>query len=196
MTDPHNNVLNLRGLASPLLIIGSAHTGKSELAIQALSPTMQAAVIGTAAPHEPAFQTRISELKGLRPRQWVHMEGFDDLNHLLVDLVTQHTPQILVDSINQWLAGVILEGSSHYSLDQLELIANREGETLCQFISGKPDTRIVLVTSEVGAGITPPQPLPRLFRQATSRLNRRLAEACASVVLVTAGIPLVLKGQA
>lgn len=185
---------NLRELPSPLLIIGSAYTGKSALAIKALSQDIAAAVVGTADVKEPSFHDRIATLKGLRPSSWIHIDCPDDLNHLLRDLQSQKVPQLLVDSINQWVAGIVLEGSSHHSLDQLEQIIEREGEALCQYLRNRPTCRVVLVSSEVGAGVTPPQPLPRLFRQATSRLNCQLAEACASVVMVSAGIPILIKG--
>jgi len=49
--------------------------------------------------------------------------------------------------------------------------------------------------SEVGSGIVPDNELARDFRDAQGRLNQAMAEACDRVVLVTAGLPLTLKGE-
>jgi len=45
----------------------------------------------------------------------------------------------------------------------------------------------------VGAGTTPPFALERLFRQSLGRLNMRLAQILPQVVLLSAGLPLVMK---
>jgi len=54
---------------------------------------------------------------------------------------------------------------------------------------------VVIVSNEVGHGIVPDNALARRFREAQGRLNISLAEQADLVVLVTAGLPQVLKGQ-
>ena len=53
---------------------------------------------------------------------------------------------------------------------------------------------IVMVSNEVGGGIVPGNKLARRFRDAAGDANRRVAQAADEVVLVTAGLPMVLKG--
>ena len=53
--------------------------------------------------------------------------------------------------------------------------------------------QLVLVTNEVGYSVVPENALARKFRTAQGQLNQRLAAAANKVVLVTAGLPLVLK---
>ncbi len=55
---------------------------------------------------------------------------------------------------------------------------------------------LVIVSNETGMGIVPENALARRFREAQGRLNIAIAERADRVVLVSAGLPLVLKGAA
>jgi adenosylcobinamide kinase/adenosylcobinamide-phosphate guanylyltransferase len=63
-----------------------------------------------------------------------------------------------------------------------------EGITSC-------DSELVIVSNETGMGIVPENKLARRFREAQGRLNIELAKSADCVVQVTAGLPLVLKGE-
>ena len=54
---------------------------------------------------------------------------------------------------------------------------------------------IVIVSNEVGHGVVPDNALARRFRAAQGALNQRLAAQADLVVMITAGLPQVLKGQ-
>lgn len=54
---------------------------------------------------------------------------------------------------------------------------------------------LVIVSNETGLGIVPENALARRFREAQGRLNIALAKRADTVVQVTAGLPLVLKGS-
>jgi adenosylcobinamide kinase/adenosylcobinamide-phosphate guanylyltransferase len=57
-------------------------------------------------------------------------------------------------------------------------------------------TPLVLVSNEVGLGIVPMTPLGRRFRDVQGQLNQAIAAAAPNVALITAGLPLWLKGAA
>ena len=186
--------IDLKSLQAPILIIGAAYTGKSRLAHQILDPQLAAAVIGTGNTEDSDFNLRIQELKKERPLLW---ENLEPKNNILdcFSTATSKYKQVIFDSINQWIAQLTLDRSRSYSDEQLEASLLHEGRQLCELLNTQSQhSKIVLVTSEVGAGLSPPTALPRIYRQATSRVNCYLAEACATVVLVSAGIPLILKG--
>jgi adenosylcobinamide kinase/adenosylcobinamide-phosphate guanylyltransferase len=52
---------------------------------------------------------------------------------------------------------------------------------------------VVLVGNEIGMGVIPMGAEVRTFVDALGRLNQRVAQACARVTLMAAGLPLTLK---
>lgn len=185
---------SIRQASSPILVIGAAHAGKSAFAIQTLNPEVETCVIGTAYTKEPAFQERIRELKAMRPKNWHHLEPEENVLSHIANAMSSF-PQVLVDSLNQWMANSIIALLSSYSADQIDAIINANINELVETIS-KGQARVCLVTSEVGAGTTPPKEVERLFRQKMGSMNMKLAQACPSVFLVSAGLWLSLKEAA
>ena len=175
------------------MIIGAAHTGKSELATDIMLKEARTAVFGTADPKETAFKERISLLKSHRPKTWTTWEENQNVTELIGQLDESYS-QILLDSLNQWVASRILSGVKKYSVVQLEEQICHEAATIIAALQKHSNKRIIIVSSEVAAGVTPPGQIPRLFRQMASRVNCYFAEMSTSVVLMSAGIPLLIKG--
>ena len=69
---------------------------------------------------------------------------------------------------------------------------DREAASLLESLA-VPPAPVVLVANEVGLGVVPDNPMARAFRDHAGRLNQALAARADRVVLVTAGLPLVLK---
>jgi adenosylcobinamide kinase/adenosylcobinamide-phosphate guanylyltransferase len=83
-----------------------------------------------------------------------------------------------------WLSNLLLADADLDAAGDALVAALREGQG-----------RAVLVSNDVGGGIVPDNVLARRFRDAAGLLNQRVAAACDAVDLVTAGLPLRLKGQ-
>ncbi|WP_114008674.1 bifunctional adenosylcobinamide kinase/adenosylcobinamide-phosphate guanylyltransferase [Cohaesibacter intestini] len=89
---------------------------------------------------------------------------------------------ILIDCMTLWLNNVLYH---NLSLED-RLKAFIEAMQTCQ-------SRIILISNEVGQGIVPSNPEVRGFRDHQGRLNQTLAAHCDRVIEVRAGLPLILK---
>jgi adenosylcobinamide kinase/adenosylcobinamide-phosphate guanylyltransferase len=66
---------------------------------------------------------------------------------------------------------------------------------LCSALQA-PACSVVLVSNEVGSGVVPEYPSGRRFRDLLGEMNQSVARVAANVLLLVAGLPLVLKGEA
>ncbi len=92
---------------------------------------------------------------------------------------------VLVDCLTLWLSNLMHAGRDlDEAADELERALENYAAP------------VVFVSNEVGLGIVPETPLGRAFRDAQGRLNMRMAERADRVIMMTAGLPLVLKRPA
>ena len=182
-------------LQGPIFIIGAAYCGKSEFAHKTLAPNLKTLVVGTAELTETLLAARVQELRSKRHPTWQHLEATLELPKQLT-LETENYEQLLLDSINQWIANLLLTKAQKYSIDELQGACEAAMSELVQSVfSLSKRSRMILVSSEVGAGVIPPKPIARLFRHLVSRTNCQIAELSANVIQVTAGIPRLIKGS-
>jgi adenosylcobinamide kinase/adenosylcobinamide-phosphate guanylyltransferase len=182
----------LTQLDGPVLVLGPAHAGKSELAIQLLAPDRAAVVLGTSTLRHEAMERRLGQLAALRPPTWETIAVTRDLP-VAVDDALGRAPQLLVDSVSQWLAAVVVGDADEAPGEAIAAAAAKQVDELLALIAARPQARVVLVSAEAGAAPTPGRPMERLYRRLVGETNRRLAAAARSVVVVHAGIPLVIK---
>lgn len=168
------------------LILGGARSGKSALA-ERLAGAGQAEVlyIATARPGDAEMAKRIAHHRARRPSAWMLVE--EPL--ALADALHKHAANdrvLLVDCLTLWLSNLL----GHADPDCFE----RERAALLRVLPTCPGD-VVLVGNEVGMGIVPLGELSRRFVDEGGRLHQALAAQCERVVFVTAGLPLVLKGD-
>ena len=163
------------------LIIGGAASGKSLWAENyTLSATKRPLYIATAQPFDTEMEEKIAAHRARRTAQWELKEAPLDLVEALSGLTSESCA--LIDCLTMWLSNHLLADTP---LEPLET-------DLFKALSICP-AQLVLVTNEVGYSVVPENALARKFRTVQGRLNQRLAAAANKVVLVTAGLPLVLK---
>ncbi len=165
------------------LIIGGAASGKSLWAENyTLSATKRPLYIATAQPFDTEMEEKIAAHRARRTAQWELKEAPLDLVEALSGLTSESCA--LIDCLTMWLSNHLLADTP---LEPLET-------DLLKALSICP-AQLVLVTNEVGYSVVPENALARKFRTAQGQLNQRLAAAANKVVLVTAGLPLVLKNS-
>lgn len=158
------------------LILGGANSGKSAFAeTLTRAADMPKTYVATAQAFDDEMRAKIAKHRSDRGQDWDTIEAPTDIASALGDGVT------LVDCLTLWLSNHILMDSD---IDTQGFLAACDG-------AGP----VVCVSNEAGLGVVPDNALARKFRSAQGQLNQDIAARADLVVLVTAGIPMVLKGQ-
>jgi adenosylcobinamide kinase/adenosylcobinamide-phosphate guanylyltransferase len=167
---------------STLLVLGGARSGKSRYA-ESLG-TGQKFYVATAEASDEEMVQRIAAHRQQRGPEWETFEVPLDLVGAL-QTIDGKGRFILIDCLTIWLSNLMV----------VKLDVRREAEMLCESLT-KLKSRVVLVSNEVGLGIVPANVLARTFRDEQGFLNQRIAEIADEVILMTAGLPMVLKKAA
>jgi adenosylcobinamide kinase/adenosylcobinamide-phosphate guanylyltransferase len=167
------------------LILGGARSGKSALAVQLAQASQHAVTfIATAEARDAEMAERIARHRAARPSDWRVVETPITLAAALrAECATDRI--VIVDCLTLWLSNLLLA----------EAPIAAECTAFTDTLPALPG-RILLVANEVGLGIVPENALARRFRDQAGALNQAVARLCERVILVTAGLPMVLKGPA
>ncbi|OHV11878.1 bifunctional adenosylcobinamide kinase/adenosylcobinamide-phosphate guanylyltransferase [Kushneria phosphatilytica] len=170
------------------LILGGARSGKSAFAEKlAMDHAGPVTYIATAQPLDAEMQARIESHRAQRPTHWQLQETPLGLARTLA-CIDQPDQLMLVDCLTLWVTNALLaeETGSTWASEYNELLALLDSP-----IAG----RVLLVSNEVGQGITPIEALSRRFIDETGRLHQALATRADRVWWVVAGLPQCLKGE-
>ena len=183
LSTPGNSVA---ALAPVTLVLGGARSGKSKygenLIEAAVKPgAMKPLYIATAEAGDAEMAARIDAHKRRRGGAWETVEAPLELTAALIAHDRTARPA-LVDCLTIWLSN-LMAADADPGAGREELIA-----TL-----GALKGPVVLIANEVGDGIVPANALARAFRDEAGVLNQAVAGAAGRVILMTAGLPLVLK---
>jgi adenosylcobinamide kinase/adenosylcobinamide-phosphate guanylyltransferase len=167
------------------LILGGARSGKSALAEQqARDSGLEVVYIATAEARDDEMHERINHHRERRPEHWLCVE--EPLR--LADVLQQHAAEdrcLLVDCLTLWLSNLLADGEETFT---------RERDALLAVLQQLPG-RVIFVSNEVGLGIVPMGELTRRFCDESGRLHQAVAAICDRVTFVTAGLPMIIKGN-
>lgn len=174
-----------------ILVTGGSRSGKSTYA-QHLAESLPGprAFVATCPVIDNEMDERIRKHRAARAdHDWDTIE--ETLS--LADALTAEPRYgvYLVDCLTLWINNLMyaaeLAGGT-VTEDGIAEVSQDLTET-CRQIDGT----VILVTNEVGMGIVPDNALSRRYRDLVGRCNQTIAAEADEVVLVTCGIPLVLK---
>ncbi|MEV6813338.1 bifunctional adenosylcobinamide kinase/adenosylcobinamide-phosphate guanylyltransferase, partial [Micromonospora sp. NPDC051296] len=172
-----------------LLVLGGIRSGKSEFAESLVVDAATVRYVATAADgggDDAEWAARLAAHRSRRPATWSTEETAADPRQL-ADVIAAAKPDetLLVDDLGGWVT--VLLDPVHQPADDTATI-----DELAAAVRGCA-ARLVLVSPEVGLSLVPTTPLGRAFTDALGAVNRAVADACDTVVLVVAGQPCRLK---
>ncbi len=170
-----------------LLVLGGARSGKSSWAQRYVERNHRSRLfLATAEVLDGEMAERVRLHREARGPEWQLVEEPLDLAGALENRCGG-ADAVLVDCLTVWLSNVMLKVDEarvpNYRRRLVETLEARRRST-------------VLVSNEVGMGIVPEHPLGRRFRDEAGALNQAVARAADRVVLLAAGLPVWLKGEA
>ena len=163
------------------LVLGHAASGKSAWAeAEALRRDGAAIYVATAQAGDGEMRAKIARHATRRGPEWSLVEEPFDLASVCAAARPGDT--VLIDCATLWLTNLAMERRDW----------EPEAETWIDAMAAS-GARFVVVSNDVGGGVTPDNAMARAFQRAQGALNQRLAVTATRVVLVTAGLPQVLK---
>ena len=171
-------------LAPLTLVIGGASSGKSAYAERLIRASgLKKIYIATAKAFDDEMAEKIAAHRAARSGDgWTTREAPLDVAGAMDGVTADHG--VLLDCATLWLSNLVLAETD--PAPAVEALIDRTRRT---------DAPMVIVSNEVGAGIVPDTRLGRAFRGVQGRANQRVAAEAQSVIQITAGLPLALKGR-
>jgi len=165
------------------LVLGGQRSGKSAYAESLFAEGGIYLATGHATDAEMA--ERIEAHRERRGEGWVTVEEPRDLAHALKRAADLHGAKpVLIDSLGMWVANLLHAG----------LAPVVEAGTVAAAMRKHPGP-VVAVSDEVGLGTVPMNDVARSFVDALGLVNQIVAACADRAVLVSAGLPVILKEQ-
>jgi adenosylcobinamide kinase/adenosylcobinamide-phosphate guanylyltransferase len=182
-------------MARLIMAAGGARSGKSRWAEERVAARDRVVYIATMAAGDGELAERIRRHRARRPDTWTTIEAPDDLAGAFA-AVPAGAEAVLVDCLTLFLSNrltalqpVTADTADAEVIDRIL----EEIDAALAAAAAVPAAEVVFVTNEVGAGVVPPSPLGRAFRDLQGWTNQRLAAAAAEVYLLQFGLPTRLK---
>ncbi len=169
-------------MANLILILGGVRSGKSKFAEKLASSGKKVAYIATAQVLDEEMRIKIENHKNNRPKEWLTLEAPHNLKDVLSKL-DKSVDMVVIDCLTVYVANLMgLEEDKVFSeiKDMLKIIKDL-------------NSKIIMVSNEVGMGVVPPYESGRKYRDMLGQANQIVAEAADEVYLMVAGIPVKVK---
>jgi adenosylcobinamide kinase / adenosylcobinamide-phosphate guanylyltransferase len=179
------------------LILGGQKSGKSRCAEQRAAawlarPGRRAVFVATALAGDDEMRARIQRHRADRARRVPTLACVEEPLDLASALRCHGNAAclVLVDCLTLWLTNWLMP--LHGAVDEAAWQVQRDA--LIEAV-GRDDRPLVLVSNEIGLGLTPMSPEARRFVDELGQLHQVLARRCSRVTLMVAGLPLTVKPE-
>ena len=165
-----------------IVITGGQRSGKSSYAQKlALSLSSNPVYLATSRIWDEEHRARIVRHQADRGPEWSNLEEEKFLSkHNLAGRV------VLVDCVTLWATNFFFDNKADVALSLSQLKTEFE-------ILTSQDATFIFVTNEIGLGGISADELQRKFTDLQGWFNQHIAGIAGKVILMTSGIPLVLK---
>lgn len=165
-----------------IVITGGQRSGKSSYAQKlALSLSSNPVYLATSRVWDEEHRARIVRHQADRGQEWTNLEEEKFLSkHNLAGRV------VLVDCVTLWATNFFFDNKADVALSLSQLKTEFEKLT-------SQDATYIFVTNEIGLGGISADELQRKFTDLQGWFNQHIAGIAGKVILMTSGIPLVLK---
>ena len=165
-----------------IVITGGQRSGKSSYAQKlALSLSSNPVYLATSRVWDEEHRARIVRHQADRGPEWTNLEEEKFLSkHNLAGRV------VLVDCVTLWATNFFFDNKADVALSLSQLKTEFENLT-------SQDATFIFVTNEIGLGGISADELQRKFTDLQGWFNQHIAGIAGKVILMTSGIPLVLK---
>ncbi|MBL0727012.1 bifunctional adenosylcobinamide kinase/adenosylcobinamide-phosphate guanylyltransferase [Piscinibacter sp. HJYY11] len=181
------------------LILGGQRSGKSRCAEERArawlqQPGHEAVLVATAQAHDAEMRERIARHRADRAARAPGLSTEEVPDELPASLRRLGAPHrlVVVDCLTLWLTNLLMpmHGSA---LDERAWDAQRQ--SLCEALDASQGP-VVLVSNEIGLGLSPMSPEARRFVDALGHLHQAVARCASRVTLMVAGLEVNVKGPA
>ena len=183
--------------AEVILILGGARSGKSFFAQQLATKLRRRVLfIATATPMDEEMRRRIELHQKTRPSAWRTLEAPTGVAKAMREHIAD-AEVVILDCLTLLVANLTSPSHDPAELEGVDYEAvEREMTTELEAILGCAEdssVSLIIVSNEVGAGLVPPYPSGRAFRDLLGEANQFIAERADKVYMMIAGLPLELK---
>lgn len=170
------------------LVLGGARSGKSRYAEQrAANSAKQVIYVATGEARDAEMVARIIQHRQARPQHWQTLEEPIQLAKIIKNQSNNKTC-LLIDCLTLWLSNILFNRRGELQ----ETVFEYETQALYRVLPTITEP-LILVTNEIGLGVVPIDKMARRFVDEAGLLHQHLALLSDRVVLITAGLPHVLK---
>ena len=174
------------------LILGGARSGKSEFAEDIYKGIDDVTYIATAKAIDKEFANRIALHKARRNAKWTTIEAYKDF--VCLDMKTKY---YFLDDVTNILTNILFYniGDRDITDEDASLVEKLViDEFMALFKNIKEmGADLIIVSSELGAGLVPEAKLSRLFRDMHGKVNQYIAKNADEVYYVIASIGVKIK---